>query len=328
MSITYVTAFYKLYNVEKEPYTHKNIQWRIDNFRVLAKSGIKIVIYSCENTREYINNLCNEFPDNLFHGKLLTPYEETEIYKICMKKNEDGSYKWSLPANKNEKKDTYEYLSMMNCKIEFMRDAVIQNHWNSHYFAWMDFSMAYLFHDKENTAKKMFELAIFLHPIPKNTLFIFSSTLRSDEKEFSGEPSKVFVEKLDSLESPRLTSLESTPCERKSVIFPGCWEKISSNYYTSIKDNISWRFCGTFFIGDMHSILEMYQYYIEHLPRFINETNKLVWEVNIWAWLEANTLWKPEWYSSDHNDRLITDLFTFLENKGKTEMGTNAEVKN
>jgi hypothetical protein len=292
MSVTYVTAFYKLYDVEKEPYAHKNIQWRIDNFRVLAKSGIKIVIYSCENTREYINNLCNEFPDNLFHGKLLTPYEETDIYKICMKKNEDGSYKWSLPANKNEKKDTYDYLSMMNCKIEFMRDAVIQNHWNSHYFAWMDFSMAYLFHDKENTAKKMFELAILLRHTQENSF---------------------------------LDSSESSPCERKWMIFPGCWEKIPSNYYTSIKDNISWRFCGTFFIGDMHSILEMYQYYIEHLPRFINETHKLVWEVNIWAWLEANTLWKPDWYSSDHNDRLITNLFTFLENKVATMTNDSVE---
>ena len=45
--------------------------------------------------------------------------------------------------------------------------------------------------------------------------------------------------------------------------------------------------------------------YREHYPRFLHEQKKLVWEVNIWAWLEANTDWRPDWYSADHNDRIL-----------------------
>lgn len=272
--ITFVTAFYKLY--EEEPYEHKTIEWRIENFRVLAKSGIKIIIYSCEKTKEYISNLCDEFPANLFHGNLLIPYEETDIYKMSMKKDDEGS-PLELPSNRNSQKDTYEYLTLMNCKIEFVRDAILQNPWGSLYFAWMDFSMAYLFSNKEETSKKMLGL---------NELSHFSVACEGEHNS---------IKKMN-----------------KVLAFPGCWSKISSNYYLMVKDNICWRFCGTFFLGDKESILEMYQFYIEHYPRFIKETNKLTWEVNIWAWLEANTLWTPQWYSSDHNDRLITDLVAFL----------------
>jgi hypothetical protein len=428
-NITFVTAFYKLY--EEEPYEHKTIEWRINNFRVLAKYGIKIVIYSCESTKEHIIKLCEEFPDNLFHGTLLTPYEETEIYKMSMKKKEDGSFLLELPSNRNIQKDTYEYLTLMNCKIEFVRDAILQNHWGSLYFAWMDFSMAYLFSNKEETSKLMANLiyspflsvnsttdcsspifcseepsSLYTLAMKENTLeknkkdykdtlkksqeqsvgedqhsvacegeFIYSekNVVETQNKSFSKvdannesletnckeiREDQIAVESEDkvktyqnvcvTVKNEKLTDLAEeqskpkinlseqsvdklfeTTCKNfdkniknkesleikpnNFVVFPGCWSKITPNYYLNIKDNICWRFCGTFFLGNKESILEMYNFYIEHYPRFIKETNKLTWEVNIWAWLEANTLWSPIWYSSDHNDRLITDLLTVFK---------------
>lgn len=319
-NITFVTAFYKLY--EEEPYEHKTIEWRIDNFRVLAKSGIKIIIYSCEKTREHINNLCLEFPENLFHATLLTPYEETEIYKMSMKKKDDGSFLLELPSNRNIKKDTYEYLTLMNCKIEFVRDAILQNHWGSHYFAWMDFSMAYLFSNKEETSRLMTKINFSpIRSVDEDQFAVAREykvdedpfTVACEEKEFYGEQLNKNNDALEIKQQKIIEKdllFEERPKELcNKIVFPGCWGKITPNYYLTIKDNISWRFCGTFFLGDKESILEMYQFYIEHYPRFIKETNKLTWEINIWAWLEANTLWAPQWYSSDHNDRLITELF-------------------
>ena len=61
-------------------------------------------------------------------------------------------------------------------------------------------------------------------------------------------------------------------------------------------------------MGDKQSILDFYDLYVEHAPRFFKETGKLVWEVNIWAWLESNTLWKPTWYLADHNDTMLVNI--------------------
>jgi hypothetical protein len=38
---------------------------------------------------------------------------------------------------------------------------------------------------------------------------------------------------------------------------------------------------------------------------FIREHKKLFWEINFWAWLEANTDWKTDWYFGKHNDKII-----------------------
>lgn len=255
--ITFVSALYKLYNEKDEPYDHKNKEWRMNHFRDLAKTGIQIVVYACATMEPSIKELAEEFPQNVRVLSLKTCYEELPLYKICMKKKDDGTCSLNLPCHRNTKKDTHEYITLMNCKIEFMRDAIIQNPFQTPFFAWMDFSMAYLFKEKENTSKKMWDLS------------------------------------------------KDMDLNYRGMLFPGCWDKIPTNYYIMVKDHICWRFCGTFFIGDIGSIMNFYEYYIQHLPRFIKETNILTWEINMWAWLEANTGWKPEWYSSDHNDRLI-----------------------
>ena len=113
----------------------------------------------------------------------------------------------------------------------------------------------------------------------------------------------VFGNKGESL--PYLKRLSERNFIDKFMAFPGCWYPIPPNNPSAIINNIHWRFCGTFFIGDKESLLYFHKVYREHFPRFIEETKKLVWEVNIWAWLEANTDANIRWFSSDHNDRII-----------------------
>jgi hypothetical protein len=245
--VTFVTCYVNIY--DKEPYQHKNAEWRIEQFEYIAALGVQICLYGDDATMPYLEASASKFP-NVRLMTMDTPYKETPIYQECLK---DGL---QLPERRYVPKDTVEYMSLMHAKIEFMNDAVLKNPWNSQVFAWMDFSMAYIFGNKTNNLPKIKHIA---------------------DSEF-------------------INSFMSVP---------GCWEPIPRNNCSAIVNNIHWRFCGTFFIGDIDSMKKFHLLYREHYPIFIKEQNKLVWEVNFWAWLEANTDWGAKWYASDHNDRII-----------------------
>ena len=78
---------------------------------------------------------------------------------------------------------------------------------------------------------------------------------------------------------------------------PGCWD---AGMYSV--DEICWRFCGGFFVGDAASVKEFVS---EHEKIKID---KLTWEVNVWALMEQNG-WKPMWYKGNHDDSLFQDPF-------------------
>jgi hypothetical protein len=87
------------------------------------------------------------------------------------------------------------------------------------------------------------------------------------------------------------------------LAIPGCTDPINKD--DNFTRNILWRFCGGFFLGNKHSIIEFYDLQVKYFHLFIEQYKTLVWEVNFWAWLEANTDWKPHWYKADHNDSII-----------------------
>ena len=90
------------------------------------------------------------------------------------------------------------------------------------------------------------------------------------------------------------------------LAIPGCWGPIQENTdISAILDNVHWRFCGGFLIGDRKSIIEMYQLYDAYFHTFIEKYRTLVWEVNFWAWLEGRYEWFPNWFIADHNDSII-----------------------
>jgi hypothetical protein len=67
--------------------------------------------------------------------------EETHTYKYCEK------YKENLPEIRCQIKDTFEYMVINNCKIEFVSDAIDKNPYNSTHFSWIDFNISYIFKD-------------------------------------------------------------------------------------------------------------------------------------------------------------------------------------
>ena len=88
------------------------------------------------------------------------------------------------------------------------------------------------------------------------------------------------------------------------IVMPGCWNFKVGNKDV-LKDSICWRFCGGVFMGDKNSLLSFYDVSISHFEEFLRLTEKLVWEVNYWAWLEASGYISPIWYTADHNDSII-----------------------
>jgi len=132
-SITFVTAFINLY---EKPLDYKDNEWRYDNFKKLASSGINICLYTNTESYERLSEIIADYPN----VKLMEIFnlEDTLVYNC---KNLD----YNLPDNRNEQKDTEKYIFLINSKIEIVNDALKKNVWDSTHFAWIDFSIAYIF---------------------------------------------------------------------------------------------------------------------------------------------------------------------------------------
>jgi hypothetical protein len=87
-----------------------------------------------------------------------------------------------------------------------------------------------------------------------------------------------------------------TPC----MLIPGCW-----NQQEVALSHVSWRFCGSLFIGDRASIEEFHQRHTQVYPTLPH----LTWEVNVWAHMESLG-WSPTWYKADHDDSIVWTPYT------------------
>jgi hypothetical protein len=141
MTITFVTSWFDIY--KDYIYDNKTKEWRLEMFKDILSTGINICIYVSPEYKEDIEELSRRF-ENL---KLMRTMklEETVAYKCC------EGIEISLPQNRNEKKDTFEYMVLMNSKIEFTGDVARKNPFNSTHFAWIDFSISYMIRNKDTT---------------------------------------------------------------------------------------------------------------------------------------------------------------------------------
>jgi hypothetical protein len=250
-TLTFVTSFADIYETQFE---EKSVEWRFDKFRDIAGTGIPLCVYVDPVNHIILQHFARDYP-NIKIMKTITIWD-TEIGKTVTALREEG-HEITLPQWRNEPKDIDEYMILINSKTEFMADAVEKNPWQTKHFAWIDFSISYVFHNKLETLR-------YLEILAKRT--------------FTGEP---------------------------FLLLPGCWDRLNQDIVEPILNNVFWRFCGGFMLGDTSSILDLHERYRTHFAGFLREHQKLTWEVNFWAWLEANTGWKPTWYKADHNDCII-----------------------
>jgi len=252
-SLTYVTAYLNIYN-DQVPLQRTN-EWRLQHFRNIASTGINICIVVSPDCEPVLRELTKEFP-NIFIVKSMA-IEETWVFKQCLTEN------YTLPSNRSLTKDTEAYIQLQNSKTEFLQLAIEADPFSSTHFAWIDFSIAYMFRNIK-------------------------------------------------LSQRQLQVLGTCDLADKFFAIPGCWGKWDPLRHDHHMENIHWRFCGCFFIADKESMLEFCGLYRELCPRFLKETQKLLWEVNIWPWIEYVSDWKPTWYIADHNDSCIQIPNSFL----------------
>jgi hypothetical protein len=96
---------------------------------------------------------------------------------------------------------------------------------------------------------------------------------------------------------------QSELIRRKSLMaLPGVW-KLGERVEIIGRD-IMWRFCGSYFIGDVKSLINFDELMRKVWPEFLRTYRIIIWEINIWAKLELVHGWKPDWYASNHHDRI------------------------
>ena len=140
---TFVTTFFKIY--DEPPLKDRTLDWRMIHFEYLAKTGIPLIIYTCD---EYFHLLAPYLQTyaNLHIGKIMD-FKESETWKTVSSFDH-----LSLPEKRCVTKDTKEYITLMNAKTEFMKYAVEENPWNSTHFAWIDFNIFHIFKGAEEMA--------------------------------------------------------------------------------------------------------------------------------------------------------------------------------
>jgi hypothetical protein len=242
--ITFVTAFFNIYN---HPSNSETLIKRFDRFKEIAITGIQICIYTEPDLIDTFNELIKEFPNI----KLMNPIDlkKSNIAAIC------STIDYSLPNIRNQEKDNDEFMMFINTKYELLENAISVNPWNSSYFAWIDFSLSYIFQDLKESQSQL----------------VFLSNLKLTNKFFT----------------------------------IGGWEKTKNPLDKLNNENVVWRFCGGFLLGDTESVKEFTDLSKQYLHVFMNLYKKLTWEVNFWAWLETYIGWKPIWFHTMFNDGII-----------------------
>ncbi len=263
------------------------IEKRVQHFRDLAETGIQLCVYLSDEYNEIFYNILHDHP-NVKIAKIVD-LTNTETYKACFPDGLGNNSAWSLPELRNPTKDTAKYIISNLAKTDFMYDAVQNNPWNSTHFAWIDSSIT-----------ELFEL-LRLPPTEFSPSPTTSSPVRSKTKKDTLEYLKVLSERT---------------LAPSFLAIPGFWDKIRIDEFEKKCTNaIYWRFLGSFFMGDSHSVCSFCTKCRDHFPGFLKQYGKLVWEVNYWAWIEVKDSCKSvesvdsvnsvNWYKSAHNDSIF-----------------------
>jgi hypothetical protein len=209
--ITFVSAFLKLENNILERF--KDLDNCFFLFENLFKvKDIKIVLFLSHDFKEKGDELLKKYNHNL--NIVYLELDDLWTYKEVKKIDNI-----SLPMERNHSKDNERYLALQNSKLELIQKAISQNHFQTNYFAWIDFRIFHIV--KED----------------KNDLFV-SKLSKLNESKFKNN------------------FLTIPGCYDKWLSTDFSYMK---EIYQYLDDRISWRFCGGFFLGDKESLLHFFE---------------------------------------------------------------------
>ena len=235
----FVTAFIKLL---EDRSADKSVDTYIKHFLRLASTGISIHLFISSCFLPLIPTLPNVH---------ITPLEfhELDMYKDIQ------DLEFTVPLTNTPRHDTRAYMTLMNCKVEYVYRAMNDSHWkDTSQFAWIDFGICHVLRNWEES-------------------------------------------------SHQLQLMAHTKYKSPAIYIPGCWDLSTGR--SSLFSAINWRYCGGLFLGDRQSLLKFYELYKANFVNVIKEQKRLVWEVNLWHWLELEKGWNPTWFRGDHDDTIL-----------------------
>jgi hypothetical protein len=134
----------------------------------------------------------------------------------------------------------------------------------------------------------------------------------------------IFHDMEGSFERIRSTNLDGL----EKVLMPGCWHPsyVPSLFskIESLVDKVCWIFAGGIFLGPIEKILEFETRHSDALGKFL-EAGRIVWEVNVWAYVEFLYPGNIQWYIGNHDDTMA-HLPTVFEPCAKIEVAPPAET--
>jgi hypothetical protein len=147
--ITFVTAYMTIYD---QPYQNKDQSWRFAQFEKLCQTGISLAVF-CSRDAEpaFREEVVAKYPNVLLFEAM--DLCETQTYQTFMTVAKD--HEIAMPNTRCVEKDTQEYMLLMNSKTEFLHRVIQNNPFGSTHFAWIDFSIFYIFRGREALCQKI-----------------------------------------------------------------------------------------------------------------------------------------------------------------------------
>ena len=278
MSLTYVTAYLNIYEeTDSSPPLQRTNEWRLQHFRKLAESGILLCVYSSPDCRDMILDIAAEFPNNIRVMSSMS-IEDTWAAAACLEYINTPESTGKESASESESDQTIEpNVITLPSSRNHQKDT-------EKYMQLQSSKMEFV---QDATEKNPWNTTHFAW-IDFSIAHMFRQLKKSQRQ---------------------LQVLSQSDLPAKCFVIPGCWGKWDLARHNHHMDHIHWRFCGCFFLSDRDSMLRFCGEYRKRFPEFLRLTGgRLLWEVNIWAWMEHVAdpeVWSPTWYEADHNDRCI-----------------------
>jgi hypothetical protein len=147
MSLTYVTAFMKIYDADPDEMVNgKNLAIRMEYVKPLLHCKIPLIVFISQCFLEPVKAACSSNPNIQFRVMEL---EETETYGLLK------PFETKIPIHRNKEKDTFEFMVLMNAKAEFLHKIAEENPFQTDQFAWVDFCIFHVLHNAPISQKRL-----------------------------------------------------------------------------------------------------------------------------------------------------------------------------
>jgi len=143
-SITFVTAYYSIYQTPM----YDN-EWRYKQFEPLMNTDIPLLIFTDDQNYQDLLDYTHLHREHIL--VIMLPMSEWYTQQHCKYKQ--------LPEKRSIEKDTLEFMLLMNEKPMFMERAIESNYWTTPFFAWIDFSISYVFNQTQQSFTLLHNMA-------------------------------------------------------------------------------------------------------------------------------------------------------------------------